>query len=91
MELNWEFPTKKQRDDFSLLIMRFRRELDQWKPRGEFIATTLEYPGERYNKDSLIAACDQINPMTYGMYGGDSQNPKIGYNSQLELSTIFKG
>jgi GH18 family chitinase len=91
IELDWEFPKKNQRDDFSRLIMRFRRELDLWKPRGEFIVATLEYPGERYNKDSLIAACDQINPMTYGMYGGDSQNPKTGYNSPLEVSTLFKG
>jgi|WetSurMetagenome_2_1015567.scaffolds.fasta_scaffold138839_1 chitinase len=91
IELDWEFPTQKQRDDFSRLVMRFRRELDQWRPRGEFIAATLEYPGERYNKDSLIIACDQINPMTYGMYGGDFQDPRTGYNSPIEVSTIMKG
>jgi chitinase len=91
IELDWEFPTKKQRNDFSHLIMTFRQELNTWKPKGEFIVAVLEYPGERYDKDSLIAACDQINPMTYGMYGGNSQNPRTGYNSPLENPTEFSG
>jgi GH18 family chitinase len=90
IELDWEFPKINQRDDFSRLIRRFRRELDVWKPRGEFIIATLEYPDARYDKDALITACDQINPMTYGMYGGDFQNPRTGYNSPLEVSTLFK-
>ncbi len=89
IELDWEFPTKDQRNDFSRMIMAFRRKLDKWKPRGEFIIAVLEYPGERYNKDSLVLACDQINLMTYGMYVGNYRDKRTGYNSPLEASNQF--
>ncbi len=90
IELDWEFPTANQRDDFSRIIMRFRRELDKWNPKGEFIIATMEYPGKRYDKDSLIVACDQINLMTYGMYVGNYSDKRTGYNTPLESSTEFR-
>jgi chitinase len=91
IELDWEFPPVSQRNDFSRLIMTFRRELDKWKPRGEFINATLEYPDNRYDRDSMLAACDQINPMAYGMYAGNYRDLKTGYNSPLEVSTEYRG
>jgi chitinase len=91
IELDWEFPKADQRDDFSRLMMTFRRELDKWNPKGEFITAVIEYPGRRYDKDSLVAACDQINLMTYGMYVGDYSEKKTGYNTPIEISTEFNG
>lgn len=91
IELDWEHPYASDREGYVALILRFRRELDQWSPHGLFITAVNHTPWKNlgYDKDAMIAAFDQINPMTYEMHFGDYQHPRTGYNSPIERSTQF--
>jgi chitinase len=89
MELDWEVPQLNEKWRHNKLILRFRKELDTWKPRGLFVAATWESPLPVYDRDAMIAAFDQINPMTYEMYKGDFTKNLTGYNGPIEQSTQF--
>lgn len=91
IELDWEFPRAADRQGFNMLIQQFRDHLNEWKTKGIFIASVHESPGAyfAYDRDSMIACFDQINPMTYEMYAGDFSSLKAGYNSPINLSTEF--
>ena len=93
IELDWEFPKASEKQNFSSLIMRFRKELDTWKPRGLFFAAVnhTPWPSVGYDRDSLVAAFDQINVMTYEMYNGSYSNIKTGYNTPIQLPVDYPG
>ncbi len=91
IELDWEHPTAADRVGYARLIMRFREELDRWSPRGKFICAVNHTPFANlgYNRDSMIAAFDQINPMTYEMYAGDFRDLRTGYNTPINVPTQY--
>jgi chitinase len=89
LELDWEVPQLKEKAAHNKLIHRFRVELDKWKPRGLFVAATWESPLPVYDRDAMVAAFDQINPMTYEMYKGDFTKTLTGYNGPIEQSTQY--
>jgi GH18 family chitinase len=93
IELDWEFPRVVDKLGFNMLIRAFRDKLNSWKPRGIFIAAVHECPGSyfAYEKDSLLACFDQINPMTYEMYAGDFSKIRTGYNTPLDSMSEFPG
>jgi chitinase len=89
LELDWEVPQLNEKWRHNKLILRFRAELDRWNPRGLFVAATWESPLPVYDRDAMVAAFDQINPMTYEMYKGDFTKTLTGYNGPIEQSTQF--
>lgn len=93
IELDWEFPRSHEKENYIRLIKRFKKELDLWKPRGEFVTAVFHTPWQifAYEKDAMIECFDQINLMTYEMYAGNWENMKTGYSSPLEVPTEFKG
>ena len=93
IELDWEFPRAADRQGYNIMIRQYRDNLNMWKQRGTFIASVHESPGSyfAYDRDSMIACFDQINPMTYEMYAGDFSSLKTGYNSPISLSKEFQG
>ncbi|HTP80611.1 MAG TPA: glycoside hydrolase family 18 protein [Bacteroidota bacterium] len=104
VEINWEFPRQSDQVGFLRLIQSFRRRLNEWDPRGIFIATAYARTDERmvdgalvdgqvfgYVRDSMLAAFDQINIETYTMWQGDDQDYRTGFNTPIDLPTQFEG
>jgi len=93
IELDWEHPYAEDRRGYCRLIMRFREELNQWSPKGVFVTAVnhTPWPNLGYDRDTMIAAFDQINAMTYEMYNGNYENIRTGYNTPIENSTEFPG
>ncbi|MDP1678190.1 MAG: glycoside hydrolase family 18 protein [Bacteroidota bacterium] len=93
IELDWEFPRDHERNGYKEMIKRFRKELDAWPGKGLFVTAVNHTPWSNlgYEKEAMISNFDQINVMTYEMYGGNYQNVKTGYSSPLELSVQYSG
>jgi chitinase len=89
IELDWEFPQFVDKWRHNKLILRFRKELDQWTPRGLFISAANESPLPSYDIKTMAEVFDQINPMTYELYRGDYSKSLTGYNGPTYQSTLF--
>ncbi len=104
IEINWEFPYQADQTGHNRLIRRFRQELDKWNPKGLFISTAYPRTDERvvggnlvdgtffgYQRDSMLAAFDQINIETYTMWQGNDQDYRTGFNNPINLPAQFTG
>jgi chitinase len=96
IELDWEFPRAGDKVGWNRLISLFRQQLDTWTPRG-ILMTSMYYSvggadDGPYQVGPMVAAFDQINPMTYTMWMGGGGGPyHAGFDTPVNLPTQFSG